>query len=107
MRLASTASLKSSPSPSKAHGRSWVAMAMACLVRPSEQAILQDAVGRLVDDLHRALGNGHHRDNRGDCRRFEAGEGSPGGQFFKTHVTFLFVMRQTIVLPSQLPAVSV
>ena len=37
------------------------------LVGAIEQAVLQRAVGRLVDDLHRAFRDGHHGNNRGDC----------------------------------------
>ena len=59
------------------------------LVGPSKQALLEGAVGRLVDDLHRAFGDGNDGDNRGDRRRFEAGEGIAGGQVFKAHIQCL------------------
>ena len=32
-----------------------------------EEAFLERAVGGLVDDLHRAFGDGNHGNNRGDC----------------------------------------
>jgi hypothetical protein len=55
------------------------------LVGPPEQAIPEGAVRRLVDDLDRTLGDGDHRDDRGDGGWFQPGQRAPGDQLLNAH----------------------
>ena len=70
MRLASTVSLKVSPSPSNDQGRSVVASA-SLVVGAIEQAVLEGAVGVLLRYLN-PLGDGHDGHHAADDGRLKS-----------------------------------
>jgi len=101
MRLASTASLKFSPSPSNAHGPLLGGDSDIGFISASKKAILECAIWRLIDDLNGTLGYWNNGHNCGDRRRFKANERASRGQIFRRMRGTFQVVRDRVVVTFQ------
>ena len=84
MRLASTVSLKASPSPSKDQGRITVARLSPASFITGEVTLLDPALGWTIDDLDGIRGQGHYCHHRHHPGRFQALQGLARFEVFET-----------------------